>query len=359
MRGTGISAIRTALPLLVWALASPAAAAPKRVKLATMDLKAQGIEAAAAQTLTDLLTGKLRDLGLFEVTSSEDIRNMLAFQADKRMVGCESDVKCLVEIGGALGVEYLVAGTVGKLGGTYLLSLRLIHIERAKVEGSASVNADGLDKEMIDEMGRAVRRLTRALRRGRSGFVSVTSNEEGARVMLDGKLVGATPLPLLKVPGGLHDVELEKEGFVTWAGEVQVAPGEQAPVHAMMVPSGDYAEEYRSKASMQRTWGWGLAGLGVAAAAGSVATYYLAKGEAEAAQSKLAELESGPYDAELRQEITAHNDAGQTQYVLYWVLMAATVASAGGSAYLLMTGEDPDRYEILDQTSPAGFRWTF
>ncbi len=338
-----------------------AAGGDKKVSLATMDLKPQGVEASVAQNLTDLVTNQLRELGLFQVTSSQDIRNMLQFQADKRTVGCESDVACLVEIGGALGVEYLVAGTVGKLGDTYLLSLRLIHIGEARVEGSASVSASGIGKEMIDEMGRAVRRLTRSLRRGKSGFVSVTANAEGAKVLLDGKLVGSTPLPLVKVPGGLHDIELEKTGFVTWAGEVDVTPGEQATVHALLVPSGSFVEEYRSRAVTRRAWAWGLAGLGVAAAAGSVTSYLLAGQEAEAAQSKMADLDAAPGDSKLRQEIAAHNDAGKTQYVLYWVLMAAAVGAAGGSAVLLLTGEDPDRYDILDATKQAGagLSWSF
>jgi len=330
------------------ALWTSTGAARGKVGLATMDLKPQGVEPALARNLTDLLTEKVRELGMFQVTSTDDIRDMIKFQEDRRLSGCESDVACLVEIGGALGVEYMIAGTVGKLGETYLLHLRLIHITKAKVLGSASLDTETLGAEVIDKLARAVRQLTRTLRRGKSGFLSVHANEEGARVMLDGKLVGTTPLPLMKVSGGMHDVELVKDGFVTWANEVELTPGEQATVNAILVPSAKFRDEFASRERTRRYFAWGLLGLGVASAAGSAAFYVLAADKADESRTKTSELEARPNDTALRNEISEVNDAGRTQYVLYWVLMGSTVAASAGSLYLLLTGEDPARYEMFD-----------
>ena len=345
------TALGATLAAVLAAVTGPGVArAGGKVGLATMDLKPQGVDPAVARNLTELLTEKVRELGMFQVTSTDDIRDMLKFQEDRRLAGCDADVACLVEIGGALGVEYMIAGTVGKLGDTYLLTLRLIHIARAKVLGSASVDSDSLGSAMIDKLARAVRQLTRSLRRGKSGFLAVRANEEGARVMLDGKLVGTTPLPLLKVPGGLHDVELVKDGFVTWAGEVELTQGEQAAVDVVLVPSAKFREEFTSRERTRRVFAWGLLGLGVAAAGGSAAFYVLAADRAEESKTKTSQLEAGPYDPSLRGEIAEANDVGRTQYALYWVLMGTAVAASAGAAYLLATGEDPDRYELFDAT---------
>ena len=45
---------------------------------------------------------------------------------------CTSDTSCLVEIGGALGVDYLVSGSVGKLGDAFVIILKLMDVHEAK-----------------------------------------------------------------------------------------------------------------------------------------------------------------------------------------------------------------------------------
>jgi len=43
---------------------------------------------------------------------------MLGFEQKKQLSGC-TDTSCMVAIGGALGVDKIVTGTVGKLGESY------------------------------------------------------------------------------------------------------------------------------------------------------------------------------------------------------------------------------------------------
>jgi hypothetical protein len=45
---------------------------------------------------------------------------MLALEQAKQSVGCGSDMACLAEIGGALGADYLITGSVLLVGDTYL-----------------------------------------------------------------------------------------------------------------------------------------------------------------------------------------------------------------------------------------------
>ena len=57
----------------------------------------------------------------------KDIQDMLALESEKQLLGCSDDTNCLAEIGGALGVSYLVAGNIGKNIG-YLLVDELISV---------------------------------------------------------------------------------------------------------------------------------------------------------------------------------------------------------------------------------------
>jgi hypothetical protein len=65
---------------------------------------------------------------------------------------------------------------------------------------------------------------------GFRGQLSVDSRPAGARVFLDGKLVGKTPLALPDVGIGSHVVRLDMTGYRPWSSSVQVAAGSTARV---------------------------------------------------------------------------------------------------------------------------------
>jgi hypothetical protein len=96
-----------------------------KTKIAVMDLKAQGgIEQTKVILLTDLICTEINQMGGYEVISRDDIQTMIQNEVDKQLLGCD-DTKCLVAIGGALGVSQLVAGNIGMVGNRYLINLKI------------------------------------------------------------------------------------------------------------------------------------------------------------------------------------------------------------------------------------------
>ena len=77
-----------------------------------------------------------------QVVSAEEIRSMVQVEGDKQQLGCHSDkeLACLAEIGGALGVERVIIGSLGRLGSTYVYSLKLVDVTHAQVLRSGSLN---------------------------------------------------------------------------------------------------------------------------------------------------------------------------------------------------------------------------
>ncbi|HUR32267.1 MAG TPA: PEGA domain-containing protein [Vicinamibacterales bacterium] len=63
-----------------------------------------------------------------------------------------------------------------------------------------------------------------------SGSLMVDSRPAGARVFVDGRLVGTTPLLLDAIAVGDHGVRLELDGFNPWTATTNVAGGERARV---------------------------------------------------------------------------------------------------------------------------------
>lgn len=68
-----------------------------------------------------------------------------------------------------------------------------------------------------------------------TGTLSVNSNPSGAEVLVEGRLVGSTPLNLVLRPGRV-DLELRLGGYQTFRASAQIRPGETTVVNASLVP---------------------------------------------------------------------------------------------------------------------------
>jgi hypothetical protein len=191
-------------------------AAPK-AKIAVMDLKAKtGIDVMTVSSLTNLLCTAVSGLGNYEVIGREDMQSMLEHVADKQVLGCD-DTKCLVDIGGALGVELLVSGDIGKVGDVFLINLKLINIGKAEVMNRVTEKYAGSETGLVDKLEASVAALfgskaTEQLAlRGKTGDLYISASMNGAEVTIDGvKQDGATPLTIEGFAAGEHAVTVKK-----------------------------------------------------------------------------------------------------------------------------------------------------
>jgi serine/threonine-protein kinase len=66
------------------------------------------------------------------------------------------------------------------------------------------------------------------------GSLSVESRPPGAKVFIDGKLTGTTPLVLPQIGAGEHAVRLEHDGYQRWSSSVRIMSGERNRVTASL-----------------------------------------------------------------------------------------------------------------------------
>jgi hypothetical protein len=71
---------------------------------------------------------------------------------------------------------------------------------------------------------------------GHGGVIEVLSHPQGAQVLLDGSVVGRTPLSIAEVPEGTHEVRLEITGFKRWVTSVRVSDRSRVRVGASLEP---------------------------------------------------------------------------------------------------------------------------
>src|SRR5262245_11589653 len=118
------------------------------LKIAVPPLQAgEGVQDKTVATLTESVAAEIRKAGL-QVITQDEIKSVLSFEEQKQIAGCTSD-SCIAEIGGALGVDRIVSGSVSKLGESWLLFLKLIDVKRVTTRAQADRR---LKKANVDDV---------------------------------------------------------------------------------------------------------------------------------------------------------------------------------------------------------------
>ena len=244
----------------------PRFALPKgrRLSMAVFDLKPLGISKESADNLTQVLAAELKQVEGARVISRDDIASMLEMEVQKDRLSCSDDTACLAEVGGALGVDDLVVGHVGKLGESYVVSLRLIQVHSVSVDSRVTETFQGQEDQLL----RAVRAAGRALlgvEARAPGVLALSASQPATEVFVNDGKVGALPMaPIADVAPGRHRLRLSKPGYLDWVSDVYVEPAATSAVWAQLTeaPPRWY----------QHWWVWTV--VGAVAVGGGVAALY-------------------------------------------------------------------------------------
>jgi len=142
-------------------LAAPASAADARRKVAVLGLKGgPGIAQSVAELVTETLVAGIQQRPGLKVISTQDIETALRFEQKKQLLGCADSAACLAEIGGSLGVEWIVSGTLGKLGNSIVFNAQVVDIRTGSVvQRCSSRIRGGTEESFLDAAEEAVTRL--------------------------------------------------------------------------------------------------------------------------------------------------------------------------------------------------------
>jgi hypothetical protein len=232
---------------------------------AVMDVLGQGVEPQVAASLTDVITLELSEFEGTRVYSRKDIETMLNLEAQEQLMGCD-DTSCLAEIGGALGISYLVSATVSNLEGTYVLAIRMLDTTRAEVVGSEAERFRGPSDELLAGVGFVLRRMFMIDPTG-TGWLRLTVAPDDSEVTFDGRPIGVSPdltLPDALTPGK-HTLTAQQGGYFPLVRETYVEAGRASTLNLTLLemPLPWY----------KTWWFWTLAGTVLSAT--GIATAYL------------------------------------------------------------------------------------
>jgi hypothetical protein len=247
-------------------------------KLAVWRFDALGIEPELVARLETLFRMELDRLDKQPMPSRRDIDR--AITGDAR--DCTGEDRCLAAIGKKLGVDVIVAGTVGQLGDNYVLTIKAVDVAGARaLQRIQSDPLRGQPDELIEGVRVAAYRL---LAPGQlHGAIQIQTDLIGAEVALDDEPRGKTPLPGNGVIGklriGKHELSFTAPGYEPYRTTVEVHFQKVSPVVVHLVSSTQVIgtgriERIERRPFYTRTWflvAAGVAAVGLGAAIGYAA----------------------------------------------------------------------------------------
>ncbi|MCK5690796.1 hypothetical protein KAI87_16060 [Myxococcota bacterium] len=177
---------------------------PKLSRLLVLELSSTGVDANTAKALTEVLTQTLRQaLPDVAVMGQSEINSMLLLEKERDLLGCASDIACLAEIGGALGADHLIVGSVGKIGTLYLLNIKLLDSATATTVGHVSAEVTQREELLVEATRQWATKLVKPKEWAGFGFLSILGRGE---ILIDGQSAGAAPLSRLPMAPGAHTI---------------------------------------------------------------------------------------------------------------------------------------------------------
>jgi len=121
-----------------------------RFTVAVLDFEGQGVSAAEVQTLTERMRTEIGNTKAVRLIERKAVEKIMAEQGLQQS-GCTTD-ECAAEVGQLLGVQFMISGTIGKMGKSYTIDAKMFSVESGETVRTKSATHDGDISGLLLEM---------------------------------------------------------------------------------------------------------------------------------------------------------------------------------------------------------------
>lgn len=111
----------------------------------------RGVDKATCQLLSNYMLSQLQGVKRLRTVGASDMDAVLAADKQKQALGC-TDVSCMAEMGGALGVDLVMYGELGVLGSKYNINVSAVRTSDATVAARASLLVDKTEDALAERV---------------------------------------------------------------------------------------------------------------------------------------------------------------------------------------------------------------
>jgi TolB-like protein len=121
-----------------------------RPSVAVLDFDAKGIPAYEAETLTERLRSEIANTNAVRLTDRKLLEKILQEQGLQQS-GCTTD-ECAAEVGQLLGAQFIISGSIGKLGSSFTIDAKMVSVTTGAAERAKTATYKGDIVGLILEM---------------------------------------------------------------------------------------------------------------------------------------------------------------------------------------------------------------
>lgn len=192
--------------------------------VAVRDFEGLNVDTVDALIITERFRTELVTTGSFNVLERKQVNSILEEQGFI-LSGCV-DNSCNVEVGQLLGVEYIIVGTIGKIEGTYTVTLRLVNISSGKIQNTVTGDCAGpLSDVLMNTTKELAEKLVLQVQNAEYGTLNIKSEPTGSQVYLNDIYVGKTPFSSTQLLPGDYTLLIKQEKFKTISDSLLVSSG--------------------------------------------------------------------------------------------------------------------------------------
>jgi hypothetical protein len=200
---------------------------------ATAVLNVEVEDDSLTATLTSILRNEAQQLQGYRVV------NKAAINLSEVVVvlGCEaSSVQCLSQAAQQMNASMLIYGSLIKDGADWRLKVEVFDAEKLQITYRLQARIPGKD-DLIVSYRREIEQFIKSIREQKDApKLFINSNVRGAKVKINGELVGTTPFEREGLKVGVVELEVSAEGFTTWSASIELAPGAEVRLNAPLKP---------------------------------------------------------------------------------------------------------------------------
>lgn len=221
------------LLFLIWSLTAFCSASARAQKVALWRIDPLGgLKPDVVASLESLLTQELGRLCSEIVPSA---KTLALQQRNRRLRSCQGADACIAALGRYLRARYVVTGNLASLGQNYVVTLKLVDSKSRTSVRRISQPLSGQPEQLIEAVRVAAYRLLAPHKL--LGTLQIIVNLAGARLFLDGRAVGTSPLrsPLDNLTVGTHVLKITHPTHLDFIKKVDVRFQKTTTVRVNMV----------------------------------------------------------------------------------------------------------------------------
>lgn len=231
--------------------AGPAEASTAGAQVVVLPMRVEGeVSDVARVRISEAMNEGLSAAGLQVVVADE--------ATSSKYASC-NDVTCLQGAHESLGADYIAWLELGASGRDYDVTLRVHATTGSETQTQTTCEICGFD-EVADTVRTQANGIAAKLERlDAPGVLVITSEPSGAEILVDGVVVGETPLTY-ELAAGKHKLAIRKSGYATREQSIEVSGGAE---ERMMMALNEVREDEGSSRGLKIA-GWSLVGVGAA-----------------------------------------------------------------------------------------------